>query len=166
MDILKAAIRIFAVSLALCAVVSLLLFSAWPAESRSFHNAPASAQAMKNPYQGYLPAAAASSYHLRCASCHGDNGQGTGNIPALASGQAQSARDGELFWYITKGDMKNGMPSWETLRRAAEMADRQLYPSPRQFETGFSPPAHFTRRSCRGRPERTTAPGPLHRLPF
>ncbi len=27
----------------------------------------------------------------------------------------QSASDGELFWYITKGDVENGMPSWETL---------------------------------------------------
>src|SRR5262249_35604108 len=38
-----------------------------------------------------------------------------GNIPALATGKSQSASDGELFWYITKGDVNNGMPSWQAL---------------------------------------------------
>jgi glucose/arabinose dehydrogenase/mono/diheme cytochrome c family protein len=112
---LKATLRIFAGSLALCAVIFLLLFPAWPAQNPSFHNAPASAKAMKNPYEGQQPASAKSAYHVRCANCHGENGEGSGNIPALARGQAQSASDGELFWYITKGDVGNGMPSWETL---------------------------------------------------
>ncbi len=34
---------------------------------------------------------------------------------SLASGAAQSASDGELFWYISKGDVDNGMPSWTSL---------------------------------------------------
>jgi glucose/arabinose dehydrogenase/mono/diheme cytochrome c family protein len=96
-------------------VISLLLIPSWPAQNPSFHNAPASVKAMKNPYQGRQLASAESAYRLRCASCHGGNGQGTGNVPALASGRTQSASDGELFWYITKGDVNNGMPSWETL---------------------------------------------------
>ncbi|MGO8733347.1 MAG: PQQ-dependent sugar dehydrogenase [Terriglobia bacterium] len=112
---MKATIGIFAGSLASCAVIFLLLSPAWAAQNPNFHNAPASAKAMKNPNQGHQLASAQSAYHLRCASCHGDNGQGMGNVPALASGPAQSASDGELFWYITKGDVKNGMPSWETL---------------------------------------------------
>ncbi len=33
----------------------------------------------------------------------------------MAHGGTQSASDGEIFWYITKGDVGNGMPSWETL---------------------------------------------------
>ena len=99
----------------MCAVTSLVLIPAWPAQNPSFHDAPASAKAMKNPYAGQPPASATSAYHVRCANCHGENGEGSGNIPALASGRAQSASDGELFWYITKGDVGNGMPSWETL---------------------------------------------------
>ena len=163
---MKASRCIFAGSLAMCAVISLLLFPAWPAQNPSFHNAPASAKAMKNPYAGQQLASAKSAYHLRCANCHGENGEGSGNIPALASGPTQSASDGELFWYITKGDVKNGMPSWETLSPAGEMADRQLSPRPRRFQTRFSPCAHFPRRSRRGWRERTPAQGPLHRLPF
>ena len=70
---------------------------------------------MKNPYQGSAPAAAKSAYHVRCANCHGESGEGRGSVPAVAHGPTQSASDGELFWYITRGDAGNGMPSWETL---------------------------------------------------
>jgi glucose/arabinose dehydrogenase len=38
-----------------------------------------------------------------------------GNIPALSHGPSQSASDGELFWFITKGDVSNGMPPWASL---------------------------------------------------
>jgi glucose/arabinose dehydrogenase len=70
---------------------------------------------MKNPYAGQQGDAARSAYQVRCSNCHGERGEGMGNVPALASGGTQSASDGELFWYITKGDVKNGMPSWESL---------------------------------------------------
>jgi len=111
----KSTIRVVADSLEVCAVMSLLLIPAWPAQNSSFHDAPASAKTMKNPYAGQQLDSAKAAYHVRCANCHGENGEGSGNIPALASGPTQSARDGELFWYITKGDVKNGMPSWETI---------------------------------------------------
>jgi glucose/arabinose dehydrogenase len=83
----------------------------------SFHNAPASAKALKNPYSGQPQAADAGGkfYASTCAKCHGKSGQGTGNIPALADGPTQSASDGELFWFIAKGDINNGMPSWKAL---------------------------------------------------
>jgi len=96
-------------------VLSLLLISAGAAQNANFHNAPASAKEMKNPFEGQQPAAARAAYQLRCAACHGPNGEGTGNIPGLATGKAQSASDGELFWYITKGDLNNGMPPWQSL---------------------------------------------------
>lgn len=109
------ALRVLAVSLFAWAAATLPLFSAVPAQTANFHNAPAAARDMKNPYLGQPADAARVSYHSHCASCHGENGEGMGNVPALATGAAQSARDGELFWYITKGDIKNGMPSWESL---------------------------------------------------
>ena len=112
---MKSSVRVYPQSLAIAALMSLLLLPAWTAQHLSFHDAPAPARAMKNPYAGQQLAAAERAYHARCANCHGENGQGTGNIPSLARGEAQSATDGELFWYITKGDVGNGMPSWETL---------------------------------------------------
>src|ERR1700692_4351100 len=90
-------------------------FQTAPSEKPSFHDAPAAAKAQKNPYEGQQSASGKSTYHSRCAGCHGENGDGTGNVPALATGSAKAASDGELFWYITKGDVNNGMPSWQTL---------------------------------------------------
>src|SRR6266850_1547390 len=105
----------FASSLAMCVAAFLLGCPAVQAQNSNFHNAPVSAKEMKNPYEGQRLASEKPLYLLHCARCHGENGEGSGNIPALASGRAQSASDGELFWYITKGDVNNGMPAWSTL---------------------------------------------------
>ena len=96
-------------------VVLASVFQTAPSQKPNFHDAPADAKAQKNPYQGQQTTSGKSTYHARCAACHGENGDGTGNIPALATGNAQAASDGELFWYITKGDVNNGMPSWQML---------------------------------------------------
>lgn len=97
------------------AVASFPFLAASQTQVSTFHNAPASKKEQKNPYEGQHPASAKTAYQLRCASCHGPNGEGTGNIPALAAGKTQGASDGELFWYITQGDVNNGMPSWQSL---------------------------------------------------
>jgi glucose/arabinose dehydrogenase len=94
------------------------LCPAMPAQDSSFHNAPADAKKTKNPYASKDVSEARSLYQSRCAGCHGSNGEGSGNIPPLASGKVQSAPDGEVFWYITKGDISNGMPSWQSLPEA------------------------------------------------
>jgi glucose/arabinose dehydrogenase len=82
-----------------------------------FHNAPASAQATKNPYAGQQAAAQAGKqlYARNCLSCHGRQGKGTGNVPSLVDGKLDSVPSGEVFWFITKGDKDNGMPSWAAL---------------------------------------------------
>src|SRR5580692_11562845 len=58
------------------------------AQNTSFHNAPASAKGAKNPYAGENRAAEIGGqiYAVNCAKCHGAQGQGTGNIPALKEG--------------------------------------------------------------------------------
>src|SRR5271168_469157 len=82
-----------------------------------FHNAPASARATKNPYQGDDAAAQAGGplYAKNCLSCHGKLGKGTGNVPSLVAGKLDEVRPGEVFWFITRGDKDNGMPSWASL---------------------------------------------------
>jgi glucose/arabinose dehydrogenase/mono/diheme cytochrome c family protein len=87
------------------------------AQEASFHNAPASVKKLGNPSAGQPHAveAGARLYSQTCAKCHGVKAQGTGNIPAIADGPTQSATDGEVFWFITKGDINNGMPSWKTI---------------------------------------------------
>jgi len=84
--------------------------------AQDFHNAPASAAGQENPFSGQANAQAGGElYQQKCAACHGQTAQGSGNIPALASGPAHAAKPGELFWYITRGDLANGMPSWASL---------------------------------------------------
>ena len=99
--------------LALCGTATLFLL----AQNTSFHNAPSSAQQTKNPYAGQTAKATSGKqiYDSSCSSCHGVNAQGTGNVPPLSTGPAQAASDGEIFWYITKGDLNNGMPSWASM---------------------------------------------------
>jgi len=84
---------------------------------KNFHNAPDSAQKMKNPYDEQ-PAAIATGKQLyahNCLSCHGRTGEGAGNVPSLVDGKLETATAGEVFWFITKGDKENGMPSWAKL---------------------------------------------------
>jgi len=84
---------------------------------KKFHNAPASVQQTKNPYQGNDAAAQAGGplYAKYCLSCHGKLGKGTGNVPSLVAGKLDEVRPGEVFWFITRGDKDNGMPSWASL---------------------------------------------------
>lgn len=112
---MRAIIRSSAIAVLLAGLLVVLVFPALRAQNPNFHNAPASAKDLKNPYGSQPPADAKALYASRCAACHGANGEGTGNIPSLAKGHAQSATDGEVFWYVTTGDLNNGMPSWSGL---------------------------------------------------
>ena len=87
------------------------------AQESSFHGAPASARQVKNPYAGQVRAVRAGKgvYTHNCGACHGNTGQGAGNVPPLVHGAVQTTPDGEIFWYITRGDASNGMPSWAAL---------------------------------------------------
>ena len=89
------------------------------AQNLAFRNAPASAAAMKNPYQGNAEAEAAGRklYGQKCTQCHGNNRQGMGPAPALDTPHVANAKPGELFWFITTGKLENGMPSWPNLSK-------------------------------------------------
>jgi glucose/arabinose dehydrogenase len=93
-----------------------LSFALLSAQNAAFHGAPASAAVEANPESGAASIEAGHAvYQQRCAACHGPMAKGQGNIPALASGPTQAAKAGEIFWYITRGDLSNGMPSWAAL---------------------------------------------------
>ena len=84
---------------------------------KKFHDAPDSAKAQKNPFEGQQDAADAGKtlYARNCLACHGKLGKGTGNVPSLVGGKLNGVAEGEVFWFITKGDTDNGMPSWAFL---------------------------------------------------
>lgn len=102
---------------AISATPCVLLPSRATAQDASFHNAPSSSAQQKNPYAGQQAAVAAGGklYAANCAACHGANGGGTGNIPAVSQGATQIAPDGEVFWFVTTGAIDKGMPGWGSL---------------------------------------------------
>lgn len=55
-------------------------------------------------------------YAEHCAACHGENGegkmQGRHYRPNLHTNRVKQATPGELFWLLTNGSLRNGMPSW------------------------------------------------------
>jgi glucose/arabinose dehydrogenase len=112
---LRLLVRTSAVVTKILVIAILLLSSTIQAQNPNFHNAPASAKELKNPFDHRPPAGTKGLFHSRCAVCHGENGEGMGNVPSLAKGHVDSATDGEIFWYITQGDVNNGMPSWAGL---------------------------------------------------
>src|SRR5216683_2780482 len=114
---LKAIARTLQGSFTTFAVIAIVLACEARAQNSNFHNAPASAKELKNPYEGQQPPNARALFHLRCARCHGENGEGSGNIPPLKVERIKAVTPGEIFWFITKGDVPNGMPSWATLPR-------------------------------------------------
>src|ERR1700683_4453428 len=78
-----------------------------------FHNAPPLSLHLKNPYKNddtKAIHAGAVLFAKNCASCHGKEAMGSGNIPALTSDAVQRASDGEVFWVFGEGPKKDGMP--------------------------------------------------------
>jgi glucose/arabinose dehydrogenase len=111
-------IRRTVVAVAVLAIfTSISLPAVVTADDKNFHDAPDSAKAMPNPFEGKAEAADAGKalYARNCLACHGKAGQGTGNIPSLVDGKLKGVAQGEVFWFITKGDKDNGMPSWAFL---------------------------------------------------
>ncbi|MGA9965302.1 MAG: PQQ-dependent sugar dehydrogenase [Terriglobales bacterium] len=110
-------IRSYFLAATICSVPWIFPASKLAAQDAHFHNAPTSSNQLKNPYAGQHAAvvAGAKLYTMNCGSCHGINGRGTGNIPALSKGPTQAASDGEVFWFVTTGSVNNGMPSWPSL---------------------------------------------------
>jgi len=78
-----------------------------------FRDAPQSALELKNPFtRGDAEAIRKGNelFNKNCASCHGKVAQGNGLVPSLTHGPIRSASDGEVFWFIEKGSIKDGMP--------------------------------------------------------
>jgi glucose/arabinose dehydrogenase/cytochrome c5 len=153
---LKNNARLAVTFLAVLGFSTFLMFPSLKAQSSRFHDAPASADESKNPYAGQQAAAGAGgkTYAANCAGCHGQTGKGTGNIPALAGGPAQTANDGELFWFITNGSA-NGMPSWK------QLSDEQRWQLVTLIKTGaWSSVPAAPAASAHATPGGITAPPP------
>lgn len=108
-------------TLAVMLLVGGILMAA-AAQNAKYHpdegwQAPRAAAARTNP----LPASAeivggGRKLFLRhCSECHGGDGQGRKRAADLLLPVVQEQSDGSLFWKISSGNPRRGMPSWDRL---------------------------------------------------
>jgi mono/diheme cytochrome c family protein len=111
----------------LCVLVALALAGGLFAEAGDgawLRKVPAKDRARNNPFAADpdAPAAGANIFEEHCAQCHGEEAQGKQDgkhyRPNLHSDRVKQAKPGELFWLLTNGSQKNGMPSWSRLPEA------------------------------------------------
>ena len=82
--------------------------------------APEKARARSNPLEEDSEAVAAGwkLFERHCAECHGDAGRGGKKAPSLSAPEVQEATPGSLFWLLTNGVVRRGMPVWSKLPEA------------------------------------------------
>ena len=79
--------------------------------------APQKARTQRNPMEGDPEAVAAGAklFERHCAECHGENAGGGRKAPSLMADEVQKAAPGAIFWILTNGVVRRGMPVWSKL---------------------------------------------------
>jgi mono/diheme cytochrome c family protein len=79
--------------------------------------APTKAAARRNPLENDPEAVAAGNklFARHCAECHGETADGGKKGPSLRADEVQHATPGALFWLLTNGVVRRGMPVWSKL---------------------------------------------------
>ncbi len=80
-------------------------------------NVPEKARAKRNPLERDPDAVAAGKvlFEQHCSECHGDAGDGTKKGPSLHAAEVQDATPGAIFYILTNGVVRRGMPVWSKL---------------------------------------------------
>ena len=109
-------------ALLLLALAGILLADAGDGEW--LRKVPAKDRARANPVASHPDSVAAGGkiFAEHCAACHGEDAagriQGKHIRPNLHADRIKQATPGELFWLLTNGSLKNGMPPWSRLPEA------------------------------------------------
>lgn len=79
--------------------------------------APAKARGRKNPQAGNPESVLVGKklFAQHCAECHGPDAEGGKKAPSLRVDEVQQASPGALFWILTNGIVRRGMPVWSKL---------------------------------------------------
>ena len=79
--------------------------------------APEKARAKRNPFESDPEAVAAGRnlFEQHCSECHGSAGEGSKKAPSLRAEEVQNAAPGAIFWIVTNGVVRRGMPVWSKL---------------------------------------------------
>ena len=122
--------RDFGTAAFLVVVAVVLMPGAAPAKAKKFPSAgkdnsvygeltkaPRKAAARPNPLASdpEAPAAGAKLFGLHCAECHGEMAEGGKKAPSLLAHEVRQASPGTLFWLLTNGVVRRGMPVWSKL---------------------------------------------------
>jgi len=88
-----------------------------PSDYSELEKAPAKYRAKANPLakdKDSIPAGKIL-FEEHCAECHGENALGTKKAPSLRAKEVQTAPPGTLFWILSNGIVRKGMPVWSKL---------------------------------------------------
>lgn len=79
--------------------------------------APDKWKARANPLEHDPEAVAAGRklFEMHCSECHGQTAEGTRRAPTMRSSDVQEAPPGAIFWLVTNGVVRHGMPVWSKL---------------------------------------------------
>jgi mono/diheme cytochrome c family protein len=79
--------------------------------------APEKACAKRNPFEKDPEAVAAGRnlFERHCAECYGNSAEGGKKGPSLRAREVQEAPPGSIFWILTNGVVRRGMPVWSKL---------------------------------------------------
>jgi cytochrome c oxidase cbb3-type subunit 2 len=79
--------------------------------------APEKARERTNPFEGDIQAVVAGGklFEQHCADCHGRKAGGTRKGPSLLREKVRQATPGTMFWILTNGVVRRGMPVWSKL---------------------------------------------------
>lgn len=82
--------------------------------------APEKARIRRNPLEHDEQAVAAGKklFGQHCAECHGSKASGSDRAPSLRADEIREATPGILFWLLTNGVVRRGMPVWSKLPEA------------------------------------------------
>ncbi len=108
----------------LCVIVATLLALLQPVSGQNqsrknatyaeLAKAPEKARAKKNPLENDPEAVVAGRilFEQHCAECHGETAEGRKKAPSLRVPEVQNAEPGAIFWLLTNGVSRRGMPVW------------------------------------------------------
>ena len=90
---------------------------AQPSVYSEIEKAPEKARAKRNPFEQNPDAVAAGKnlFEQHCAECHGESALGGKKAPSLRAVEIQNAAPGTVFWILTNGVVRRGMPVWSKL---------------------------------------------------
>jgi mono/diheme cytochrome c family protein len=88
-----------------------------PSRYAELGKVPEKARSRKNPLESDPEAVLVGRklFARNCAECHGSAAEGGKKAPSLRAAEVQNATPGTIFWILSNGVVRRGMPVWSKL---------------------------------------------------